>query len=123
MEKLTATHLKISEEVEIPISNVVLQGELMLPEDPIGLVVFAHGSGSGRRSPRNQAVAAHLREHGLGTLLFALLNRGEEAEDRFTGHLRFNIPFLGERLVEVAEWLRQNDHVSGLPFGFFGAST
>ena len=123
MQKLNSVDLKIDEGVKIAIGDVPLYGELKVPEKALGVVIFAHGSGSGRHSPRNQAVAAHLREHGLGTLLFDLLTRAEEAEDRFTGHLRFNIPFLGERLVEVAEWARQHDQVGRLPIGFFGAST
>src|SRR5690242_7723999 len=97
----------ISKLIEIPINGTRLEGELIVPEDAHGIVIFAHGSGSSRHSPRNQFVSRTIRESGAGTLLFDLLTREEEAEDRFTGHLRFNIQLLADRLVETAKWLRQ----------------
>jgi dienelactone hydrolase len=87
------------------------------------MVVFAHGSGSSRFSPRNRAVARALNEAALATLLFDLLTRDEEAVDELTGHLRFDIPFLAGRLEQAAEWLRQEPVVRDLPIGYFGSST
>ena len=88
-----------------------------------GLVIFAHGSGSSRRSPRNQFVAGVLREAKLGTLLFDLLTSAEERAEFQTDHLRFDIPFLSNRLVEVTQWALSQVIASGLRVGYFGAST
>jgi putative phosphoribosyl transferase len=109
--------------VTIPAKTVMLKGDLCIPKGADGLVVFAHGSGSSRLSPRNQRVAAALRSAGLGTLLFDLLTKDEEAVDDVTAELRFNIPFLAERLVAVTEWLETQPEVRRLPIGYFGAST
>jgi putative phosphoribosyl transferase len=98
-------------------------GDLALPANAYGLVVFAHGSGSGRHSPRNRSVAAGLRERGLGTLLLDLLTREEEAVDVRTGRLRFDIDLLAGRLLAAAEWLVDQPATAGLPIGYFGAST
>jgi pimeloyl-ACP methyl ester carboxylesterase len=87
------------------------------------VVLFAHGSGSSRHSPRNRFVAASLRQAGLGTLLIDLLTAAEEGEDAYSGHLRFNIGFLAERLSAAAEWLAADAETSRLPAGYFGAST
>jgi pimeloyl-ACP methyl ester carboxylesterase len=87
------------------------------------LVVFAHGSGSSRLSSRNRRVAAALREVGLGTLLFDLLTPAEETRDNFTAELRFDIPFLAERLVAVTDWLDSLPAARQLPLAYFGAST
>jgi dienelactone hydrolase len=108
--------------VSIPVGAVVLEGTLTVPEHPNGLVVFAHGSGSGRHSPRNRFVAEELRAGGLGTLLMDLLTPPEEAVDMRTRELRFDIPLLARRLVGAISWLRE-EVTSDLAIGLFGAST
>jgi putative phosphoribosyl transferase len=112
---------RFEHELEIPIRDFFLNGELRIPANAAGVVLFAHGSGSGRHSPRNQYVARVLRDHGIGTLLFDLLTEAEEHEDYFTGHLRFDIGLLAERLLHVSEWVNGND--PNLRIGYFGAST
>lgn len=108
-------------EVEIPAREVTLSGELIIPRNAAGVVLFAHGSGSSRHSPRNQFVARTIRNAGLGTLLFDLLTRDEEATDAYTRHLRFDIGLLADRLVNATYWLKgEIDHVRA---GYFGAST
>ena len=111
------------ESVRVPVGDALLDGDLSIPPDASGLVVFAHGSGSGRHSPRNRAVAAPLRESGLGTLLLDLLTPEEEAVDEETAELRFDIPFLAERLACVTEAFAGDPRAKGLPIGYFGAST
>ena len=108
-----------SELIQIPINGASLEGELQGPEAPAGLVVFAHGSGSSRFSPRNNYVAGVLREAGFATFLFDLLT---ESEDRVYAN-RFDIDLLSERLVTVVRWLTGKREVSALPVGLFGAST
>jgi putative phosphoribosyl transferase len=110
-------------EVKVVASGVELGGSLGLPPEAHGLVIFAHGSGSSRFSPRNRAVARALRDAGLGTLLFDLLSEAEEARDEATGELRFDIAFLARRLAAVTEWARMQDLLAGLRFGYFGSST
>lgn len=110
-------------EISIPLRDVQLGGELVVPPGASGLVIFAHGSGSSRHSPRNQLVARVLREVKLGTLLFDLLTVDEEEAERFSRHLRFNIPFLAERLASVTKWAANQETCRGLRFGYFGAST
>lgn len=110
-------------EVRIPSGSVELEGELEIPANASGVVLFAHGSGSSRHSRRNQFVARHLREHGLGTLLFDLLTRDEEAIDAHTAHLRFNIGLLAGRLSDATKWLQAEGHLDGMKAGYFGAST
>jgi len=109
--------------VEIPMGTVTLMGDLQIPRDAAGLVLFAHGSGSSRHSPRNQYVARVLRESGNGTLLFDLLTRDEEAEDNYTAALRFDIRFLAERLVAATLCMASHAEAQQLPIGYFGAST
>ena len=109
--------------MQIPAGDVSLAGDLELPEDAAGVVLFAHGSGSSRHSPRNQYVARMLRAAGSGTLLFDLLTREEEAEDTYSGHLRFDIAFLAERLVAASRWLALQPVAQYLPLGYFGSST
>jgi len=109
--------------VQIPVGDVSLAGDLEFPADAAGLVLFAHGSGSSRHSPRNQHVARVLRAAGSGTLLFDLLTREEEAEDAYSGHLRFDIAFLAERLVAASRWLTSQSVAQYLPLGYFGSST
>src|SRR5262249_29012397 len=113
----------VDEQVRIPSGRVVLEGNLGIPPDAKGIILFAHGSGSGRHSPRNRFVANRLREAGLGTLLVDLLTEREEVIDSRTGHLRFDIGLLANRLVVAIDWLRQDSHTAGLPIGLFGAST
>jgi putative phosphoribosyl transferase len=103
----------------IVIPPVGLQGLLGIPRSPSGVVVFAHGSGSGRLSPRNNMVASALRQGGLGTLLFDLLTEPEAADRRKV----FDIPLLAERLLEATSWLRAMKEAASLPIGYFGAST
>jgi dienelactone hydrolase len=106
-------------EVVVPVDGLRLPGTLTIPTPCRGIVVFAHGSGSSRHSPRNRQVAAVLHARGIGTLLFDLL--GEiEANDRA---LVFDIPLLASRLAEAAEWLAEQPEADALPLGFFGAST
>jgi putative phosphoribosyl transferase len=109
--------------VEVPADHVVLDGDLALPPDATGVVVFAHGSGSGRFSPRNRAVAATLVEAGLATMLMDLLTSQEEQVDRYTGHLRFDIRLLSRRLIAALDWLGGEPILKELPVGCFGAST
>ncbi|MFN3429994.1 MAG: hydrolase, partial [Candidatus Sericytochromatia bacterium] len=108
--------------VRVQAGPVVLEGDLGLPPGAQGVVLFAHGSGSGRKSARNRAVAQVLRNAGLATLLLDLLTEAEEAVDVTTAHLRFDIPLLAERLEGAAGWLREFDATRGLPIGLFGAS-
>ncbi len=106
-----------------PLRSVQLEGNLTLPEGATGIVLFAHGSGSSRFSPRNRFVARSLQEAGLGTLLIDLLNPQEEAIDVRTAELRFDIPFLARRLSEVIDWLAEEPETQNLSVGLFGAST
>jgi len=109
--------------VWIPAGAAALEGSLNIPEGASGIVLFAHGSGSSRHSPRNQFVAQMLREGTLGTLLFDLLTQDEETVDTLTGHLRFNIGLLAERLVNATDWLANNSETRDLKVGYFGSST
>ena len=104
-------------------AGATLVGDLTLPARPAGIIVFAHGSGSGRLSPRNRAVAASLVEDGFATLLFDLLTRDEEIAERYTRHLRFDIPLLAGRLVGAVDWVKRQAALADLPVGLFGAST
>ncbi len=108
-------------DVQIRSGIVMLQGDLSIPAGAKGVVLFAHGSGSSRHSPRNQLVARRIREAGVGTLLFDLLTKEEEAIDTRTHHLRFDIGLLAQRLVDATDWLKGD--LSHLSVGFFGAST
>jgi dienelactone hydrolase len=103
--------------------GVTLEGDLTLPSEARGVVLFAHGSGSSRHSPRNRHVARVLREAGVGTLLMDLLTREEEQAEATTGHLRFDIPLLARRLGAAIDWLGRDDGTRRLPVGLFGAST
>ncbi|HEY9714793.1 MAG TPA: dienelactone hydrolase family protein [Chroococcales cyanobacterium] len=100
-----------------------LTGDLNIPPNARGIVLFAHGSGSSRMSPRNQFVAAKLNEAGFATLLLDLLTPEEEAVDEKVCHLRFNIPMLAGRLGLAVNWIKANTRLAGLPIGLFGAST
>jgi dienelactone hydrolase len=109
--------------IAIPADGAKLQGELNIPAGARGLVLFAHGSGSSRHSPRNRYVASALREGGLATLLMDLLTLEEEDIDLQTRQLRFDIELLAERLVAAADWLGAQPETGGLKLGYFGAST
>jgi putative phosphoribosyl transferase len=110
-------------EVSLPVGATSLQGELVVPAVATGIVLFVHGSGSNRHSPRNQRVASTLVERGLGTLLLDLLTPEEEVTDARTSELRFDIPLLAERLVAATDWVLGEPRVGDLPLGYFGAST
>ena len=107
--------------VDIQLDLVKLEGNLSIPENSIGVVLFVHGSGSGRMSPRNRFVASELNRNGIGTLLFDLLTRDEEYVDMQTAHLRFDIPLLSQRLIETTDWFLKNFKNTNM--GYFGAST
>jgi len=109
--------------VRVTAGPVTLEGNLDLPEGARGLVLFAHGSGSSRLSPRNRYVARLLNEAKLATLLVDLLTPKEEEVDARTAHLRFDIDFLAERLIEVTDWLTRRPDTRDLRIGYFGAST
>lgn len=109
--------------VRISLREAILDGDLTVPSSPRGIVVFAHGSGSSRHSPRNRHVARTLQEAGLATLLMDLLTEEEEAVDMHTAHLRFDIGLLARRLAGATTWLGENDSTKGLKVGYFGAST
>lgn len=113
----------IETEISIDAGRVTLQGTLGLPRQASAVVLFAHGSGSSRHSPRNRFVAQVLQSHDIGTLLFDLFTQEEESIDEFSGELRFNIPFLARRLIDATRWLRQRPDMAGMKFGYFGAST
>jgi dienelactone hydrolase len=115
--------LALSQDVRIPAGHAHLEGELKLPAGATGVVLFAHGSGSSRHSPRNQFVARVIRESGNGTLLFDLLTRAEEIEDNVTARLRFDIGLLARRLVEATRWLTAQPGSQRYGTGFFGSST
>jgi putative phosphoribosyl transferase len=111
-------------EMKIPVvGNVEVEGTLTLPPNAKAVVLFAHGSGSGRFSPRNQYVAKEINKATIGTLLFDLLTAEEEEEDLLTAEYRFNIPLLAQRLIGASEWLRNDPQTKKLAFGYFGAST
>src|SRR6266481_5817301 len=119
------------DEVSIPLNGVTLGASVVVPRNASGLVIFAHGSGSSRHSPRNQYVARVFREAGLSTLLFDLLTAEEERAEACTRHLRFDIPFLAERLVGVTRWAldpagratKEETYPRELSMGYFGSST
>jgi pimeloyl-ACP methyl ester carboxylesterase len=109
--------------VTVDLPGTFLEGEVVLPEQARSLVVFAHGSGSSRFSPRNRFVAEVLHGSGIGTFLFDLLTAEEEEEEEPTGRYRFDIPLLGDRLLGVLSWLERRSGLPRLPVGLFGSST
>ncbi len=109
--------------VHVSTARVTLEGNLTVPTDARGVVLFAHGSGSSRHSPRNRYVARALREAGLATLLVDLLTAREEEAERFTRHLRFDIRMLSDRLVAAIDWLAEQPETSALPVGVLGAGS
>src|SRR5947207_16008202 len=110
-------------EVQINAGRAVLSGDLNIPKDVSALLLFAHGSGSSRRSPRNQFVARTLNQAGLGTLLFDLLTPEEESVDLYTRKHRFDIGLLAERLVCATKWAKEQKQTRDLKIGYFGSST
>lgn len=116
-------HTTGGRDVRVPIDGLTLDGDLVVPTGATGLVLFAHGSGSSRHSPRNRAVARALQLHGLATLLFDLLTPAEEREDEITRELRFDIPLLAARLAGATDWITHRSPGRRLPVGYFGAST
>jgi dienelactone hydrolase len=110
-------------DVKLKVDDVELSGILVVPRNSKGVVLFAHGSGSSRLSPRNQFVAGVLNKRGFATLLMDLLTEKEEGIDDRTGELRFNVGFLAKRLVGATGWLRENRETSELKVGYFGSST
>ena len=113
----------IENEVLIDAGKVELEGTLGLPQAASGIVLFAHGSGSSRHSPRNRYVAQALQSQRIGTLLFDLLTREEESIDEFSGEIRFDIPYLAKRLMDATRWLVQRPDMQRIKLGYFGAST
>jgi putative phosphoribosyl transferase len=109
--------------IRIPLDGDEIEGDLRIPEESNAIVIFAHGSGSSRHSPRNKYVANVLNDRGIATLLIDLLTRDEEVVDLQTSHLRFNIDLLAERLSMVTNWLRGEPATEKLHVGYFGAST
>lgn len=123
---VTATPARRTEqsaEVQIRAGSALLSGEMTVPANATGIVLFAHGSGSSRRSPRNNYVARVIRAYGVGTLLFDLLTGEEEEIDNYTGQFRFDIDLLARRLVATTKWLDGEDQTNSLRPGYFGAST
>ena len=110
-------------DVRIASGGIEIEGNLVLPERARGVVAFAHGSGSGRFSPRNRFVAETLNRAGFGTLLVDLLTTAEEEQDQFTAHLRFDIDLLSKRVIACVDWMGANEMTARLPTGLFGAST
>ena len=109
--------------VRIPVGGVVVEGNLTVPSGARGVVLFAHGSGSSRFSPRNQYVAKVFNAQKIATLLFDLLTNEEDQEDLATAEYRFNINLLAERLIGATEWLKKDPQTKNCSFGYFGAST
>jgi pimeloyl-ACP methyl ester carboxylesterase len=109
--------------VRVSAGSEFLDGTLVIPDHASGVVLFAHGSGSSRFSPRNRFVAESLQQASFGTLLIDLLTREEEAVDQYTAHLRFDIGLLADRLLGATQWLAEPSDTAELPVGYFGAST
>jgi len=118
-----ASEARFEREITLRAGKATLDGTLALPPGASGLVLFAHGSGSSRLSPRNRYVAQVLQSRGIGTLLFDLLTREEEAVDQYSAELRFNIGLLAERLIGATQWVLSQPEMRELKLGYFGAST
>ena len=113
----------VNDYVDIPINGISLEGNLVIQENAKGIVVFVHGSGSSRFSPRNRFVAKKLQANGLATLLMDLLTQEEEKIDKRTREFRFDTKLLSERLIEATRWLKRNESTKELNIGYFGSST
>lgn len=120
---MSETPMPLQRSLSLGLGDAVLQGELSRPGTAEGLVLFAHGSGSGRFSPRNQQVARYFNDLGLATLLVDLLTEDEQEVDELTREFRFDIPLLARRLTGVVDWLQQDEQLQELVLGLFGAST
>ena len=120
---MPASERDIERTVTVPVGEVTLEGTIAIPANANGIVLFAHGSGSSRFSPRNRYVALSLRQAGLATLLLDLLSPAEEAVDEVTRLHRFDIAMLADRLIVAVDWLRSQPDTADLPIGLFGAST
>ncbi|HSM78335.1 MAG TPA: hypothetical protein VLT57_11935, partial [Bryobacteraceae bacterium] len=107
----------------VPLGRIELEADIVVPANAGRLVVFAHGSGSSRRSPRNRQVAALLNRGAIGTVLVDLLTGDEGVRDARTAELRFDIPLLGQRLIEITDWIGRQPGLRRLALGYFGAST
>lgn len=117
-------HIETTREVEIPVGgSIMIRGTLSVSERAMGLVLFAHGSGSSRFSPRNRTVAGMLQETGLSTLLIDLLTREEERIDLISAEKRFDIGLLAGRVTAATRWVLENEEIGDLPVGYFGSST
>ncbi len=116
-------HIREEQTVPVRAGGVTLEGDLVVPDRALGIVLFAHGSGSSRHSPRNRFVAQALQSAGLATLLIDLLTLEEEVIDMRTRELRFNIGLLAERLIGATDWIYRSPEASNLSLGYFGAST
>jgi putative phosphoribosyl transferase len=114
---------KLTESTVIPVDGVTLQADLVVPYDALGIVVFAHGSGSSRLGPRNRKLAAGLNDSGFATLLCDLLSAEEQSLDALSDEYRFDAPFLARRLVEVIDWVKRDEMLQSLNIGLFGAGT
>jgi putative phosphoribosyl transferase len=123
MEESNITRFLKESALKIELSDTILEGSLTFSNKVSGLVIFAHGSGSSRMSPRNRFVANYLQSLGMGTLLFDLLTAEEERFDEYTGKLRFDIDFLSRRLAQVTDWTLKYLKKGNLKMGYFGAST
>lgn len=117
------THKDENQEIKIGLQQVNLAANLQIPENAAGIVLFAHGSGSSRFSPRNNYVAESLNRAGFATLLLDLLTAEEDRIDEMTREYRFNIPLLADRLSQTTDWVTQQSALKALPIGYFGAST
>lgn len=117
------TPIDVPEPVRIPLGRVFLHADILVPDHAIGLVIFAHGSGSSRHSARNRMVAGTLGRHAFATLLVDLLTSDEALEDENTAQYRFDIPRLGQRVTGVIDWIAMRPELRHLPIGVFGAST
>ncbi len=113
----------LMEDVCIPCQDAALRGELVIPFRARGIVIFAHGSGSSRHSPRNKFVSETMRKKEIATLLFDLLTVEEEREDIMTGYMRFDIELLSKRLLDATDWILNSQAAGGLGIGYFGSST
>jgi len=123
MTMARATMPGLERDVQLRASGIVIQGTFAVPPEPVGVVLFAHGSGSGRFSTRNRFVADVLRQGALATLLVDLLTSEEDAVDQLTREFRFDIPRLADRLIGAIDWLGEQPEAATLPVGLFGAST
>jgi dienelactone hydrolase len=113
----------VQESLRVPVAGVVLEAYMVVPEQARGVVLFAHGSGSTRHSPRDRYVAAELQRAGLGTVLADLLTPAEEERDAWTGELRFDIGLLATRVAALTDWVTADERTAGLGIGLFGTST